>query len=606
MARDRKLLEVQALLYQGVDVNATCPSKGYSAVIAAVYNSDLPMLQLLLKADKVCKSTYFGTPFSVMSAVVSAVYDKPDLGYLENVPGLEGMHVERAEEEENVATSAVGATVAANSDPDPETATGSASDGESGNDAAAAPRVPALPKNPLLETYIPPADQSNPLGRKHNVPDLDRPGRGGMRALHYACQIGDVNIVGALLQAGATREVFNDKLHSPLDVCLANGHIDAANAIRFDPENVSICLAAKHGDWVVMRALLCQGVSINTQRQHMNRAGDAIQYELFTPLLAAVAHGQMEVVRHIVSHPDVDINLANGLNQTALMFASARGDESVVLLLLYHGADRWVLDSGGYIAAAWAESRSRESITVILKHDPARIWIQDVIRNNDFAAVVAMLKQKVDVNLRRFTKHVPNSPDDAAGSGGGGLDDVRHDALGSGTGAAGGGGLTTGAGKSGSRSTGATPVTTPHATSPAVTSQSAPKLGFIPGETPISVACRYGRTDVIALLLKAPGIDVNTADLEGNTPLHHAALKGHEEVVLQLLKSHAFRYARNAAGLTAGGVAKEAGFPLIAAIVDADPKMVHIHDMCDQGDVRMVRTVSVLRVTDFFKSCSDK
>ena len=38
------------------------------------------------------------------------------------------------------------------------------------------------------------------------------------------------------------------------------------------------------GDWLVMRSLMWQGVSINTQRQHLGPKG--VQHELYTPLIA--------------------------------------------------------------------------------------------------------------------------------------------------------------------------------------------------------------------------------------------------------------------------------------------------------------------------------
>jgi ankyrin repeat protein len=62
-------------------------------------------------------------------------------------------------------------------------------------------------------------------------------------------------------------------------------------------------------------------------------------------------------------------------------------------------------------------------------------------------------------------------------------------------------------------------------------------LLFIPGETPLIIACRFGCVEIVSLLLKAPHIDINLADDNGNTPLFHAALKGHEEIVIKLVKT---------------------------------------------------------------------
>jgi ankyrin repeat protein len=519
------------MLYQGVHANAICVTKGYSALIAAVYNSDLPMLKLIIQSDEICKQTYFSTQFSIISAILSIVNGT----------------VDTLEADVELLVNADGIT-----------------EGEVGGYLRS-----IGPNDPVHVSD----DGEIKLVSKRNIVDLDQSGRNGMRALHYASQIGDIRIVGALLQAGAAREVFNDKLHTPLDVSLANDHIEAANAIRFDPERVSICLAAKHGDWTVMSALLCQGVSINTQRNHMSKTGDQLHHELFTPLLAAVAHGQAEVVKRILDVPGVNVNLANSLNQTALMFAAARGDESTVLLLLSRGADRWVLDKQGYIATAWAESRNRDAIAIILKHDPARIWIHDVIRNNDFAATIGMLKQNVDPNLRRMTQLVPHSPATIAGHGKLQMDSV-----------------------SSSKTKTSKPVPAPAPVKAAAGidqhhDRSSNGSGFIHGETPLIVAARYGRLDTIAILLKAPpphAVDQTITDSAGNSALHHATLKGHEEAVLLLLKAHASRHLRNTMGLNPSAVAKSAGFVNIAAIIDADPYTIHIHDMCEQGNMRMV------------------
>lgn len=577
LSRDRRLHDVRSLLLQGVDVNAMCPQKAYTALIAAVYNSDLPMVKLLLRSDELCRNTYFSIQFSILSAIKSAIKGTEELveadaelrvneeGVVEGEPDGYLRRVDNTEKE----------YLSTPNTPTPRKHNRLLRRGA--GDASIQPAATPATAVPAMR-----------FAGKTNTVDLDAAGRNGMRALHYASQIGDIRIVGALLQAGANREVFNNKLHTPLDVCVANGHIAAANAIRFDPERVSICLAAKHGDWAVMQALLCQGVSINTQRNHLNKTTEALQHELYTPLLAAVAHGQHEIVKHILNVPDVDVNLTNLHNQTALMFAAARGDENTVLLLLSRGADRWVLDNQGYIAREWAESRKRDAIVTILKHDPSRVWIHDVIRNNDFNGVIAMLKQKVDVNLRRYTKHVPHSPATTAVAK---LDSVgsppERKAFNTATPDRRRGSAT----KESTKSTASLGAATPGGEE--VLGSSTGSGSFIHGETPLIVAARYNRLDVIAILLKAPApnaADVNLPDSSGNTPLHHAAVKGHEEAVLILLKAHASRHARNLLGLPANLVAKSAGFQHIAAIIEADPYLIHIHDTCQMGDVKMVNS----------------
>lgn len=45
-------------------------------------------------------------------------------------------------------------------------------------------------------------------------------------------------------------------------------------------------------------------------------------------------------------------------------------------------------------------------------------------------------------------------------------------------------------------------------------------------QTPLSYVCSTNLTPILDVLLQMPGIDVNLADKEGNTPLHFAAQSG--------------------------------------------------------------------------------
>jgi hypothetical protein len=63
-----------------------------------------------------------------------------------------------------------------------------------------------------------------------------------------------------LLQNGASREVVNEKNQKPLDIATLKNFLECADVLRYDPVHVPICLAAKHGDWNVLHALLLQGL----------------------------------------------------------------------------------------------------------------------------------------------------------------------------------------------------------------------------------------------------------------------------------------------------------------------------------------------------------
>jgi len=239
----------------------------------------------------------------------------------------------------------------------------------------------------------------------------------------------------------------------------------------------------------------------------------------------------------------IDVNKSNKKGQTALMFCSALGDEDLVLMLLKRGADRWMADSNREVAADWAKKHGHDSIQLLLTHDPTRIYIHELIRQSNFPAVVAMLKQDVDLNHKRFSTalhHAEASP---------------------------------------------TPNGVPRRKSHGEADQS---ITYFHGETPLIVAARHERLDILALLLRAPPIDLNCMDSQRWTALHHAAFMGKEKAVLMLLKAGVSRAIRNTDLLTASSVAKNAGFAQVGGIIDADPYVIHIHDACHAGKMMLV------------------
>ena len=56
------------------------------------------------------------------------------------------------------------------------------------------------------------------------------------------------------------------------------------------------------------------------------------------------------------------------------------------------------------------------------------------------------------------------------------------------------------------------------------------------GQTPLYRAAEKGHKEIVSILLKVEGIDVNQAEEHGETPLWIAVNKGHKEIVSMLLK----------------------------------------------------------------------
>ena len=55
------------------------------------------------------------------------------------------------------------------------------------------------------------------------------------------------------------------------------------------------------------------------------------------------------------------------------------------------------------------------------------------------------------------------------------------------------------------------------------------------GYTPLHVAANYGHIEIARILLKS-GAGVNTADSDGKAPVNLAAVSGHIEIIQQLLR----------------------------------------------------------------------
>ena len=53
------------------------------------------------------------------------------------------------------------------------------------------------------------------------------------------------------------------------------------------------------------------------------------------------------------------------------------------------------------------------------------------------------------------------------------------------------------------------------------------------------IAAYRGKVEVVRLLLSQPGLDINTADNDGDSPLSGAKEKGHTEIVEMLKRAGA-------------------------------------------------------------------
>jgi len=86
------------------------------------------------------------------------------------------------------------------------------------------------------------------------------------------------------------------------------------------------------------------------------------------------------------------------------------------------------------------------------------------------------------------------------------------------------------------------------------------------GSTSLNIASENGHATAVSALLAAPGVDA-----DGDAPLHSASRRGHAKVVAVLLarRPAVAVNPRNAEGRTPLGVARAAGKPAVAALLEA-------------------------------------
>ena len=156
--------------------------------------------------------------------------------------------------------------------------------------------------------------------------DLDQQGKKNLAALHFAAKKKHADVVQVLIDAGADIETQNAKGHSPL------------------------LMASIYGQLTNMMKLVKAGADV--------RATDTRRT---TCLRFAAYHGHTDIVRYLVSLPEVDLNHQGRDNYTALHCAVSRKHADVIQVLIDAGAD---IETKEGHSALLVASRSGELTTV--------------------------------------------------------------------------------------------------------------------------------------------------------------------------------------------------------------------------------------------------
>ncbi len=199
----------------------------------------------------------------------------------------------------------------------------------------------ALDENELtalhLATYLGHVEATSALVA-HGAPLETRSEHGGMTAVLWAAGQGHDDVLGALLEAGASPNAVDDQSRTALHYCASRGHHDA------------------------VRLLLQAGVLV-----------DAISDRRVTALQLAAAEGHVEVVEALCAAGAALDARADAANMTALHGASALGHTAVLKALLAAGANATLLDGSARAPLHHAAERGHaEAVEALLNASSAR------------------------------------------------------------------------------------------------------------------------------------------------------------------------------------------------------------------------------------------
>ena len=223
---------------------------------------------------------------------------------------------------------------------------------------------------------------------------------------------GNLEKVLDLLRRGANVNAKDKNGWTALIHASFKGHLEVAR-ILLNHEGVDVNIKSQRG-WTALIWASSQG-HVEVVRALLNHNGDdvnATDNKGVTALILASEYGHPEVVRALLKHDGLDVNIQDNFGRTALMLASsqmevipdvdwmecfrmqAQGRLQVVRALLNHdGVDVNINNNFGYTALALASMYGKsEVVRALLEHESVDVNFQDTIGNTSWQAVKAMWK----------------------------------------------------------------------------------------------------------------------------------------------------------------------------------------------------------------------
>lgn len=359
----------------------------------------------------------------------------------------------------------------------------------------------------------------------------------GRTPLSLAAEFGHAGVIGALLTAKGDVKSGNDG-RTPLSWAMEKGHEKSVQALL---EQVGVDVNNKDGTGPtpLLWAMDNQYVSlveklIKTERVDMNTKDGHGRTLLFWAV-----ENNSEILVRMLLEIGMDVDGGSDRLSQVLTWAAASGSEKVARILLRKGAKINMRDTEyGQTPLSWAAESGHERVVKLLLAEGAEVDARDTeygrtplswAAENGHAEVVQILLSQRGVNVNSKENESGQTPLSSAAESG--HEDVVKLLL-----------LVKGVNRVTKDNSGRTPLSW------------AAEGGFVPvvkmllegnragnevdskdteyGRTALAWASRNGHEEVVRMLLENGGVDVNSNDRTGRTPMSHARLT----VVRELLE----------------------------------------------------------------------
>ena len=329
--------------------------------------------------------------------------------------------------------------------------------------------------------------------------DVNAITRNNETALKIACEMGNINSINVLLNAGASPHIADTNgdpcLHYALNAGCSKEILQTiishgADMNATTTNNVTALVkAVNNRNMGAINVLLNAGADTNIT----NGDGDTCLHD-------AVTNGNKDVLQLLLNH-GADVNVTNSKNETALMIAYFWGNIDAMNVLLSAGADPNIADANGQtcLHSVVARVSGKEVLQLLINHDAD---VNATNKSNTTALMVACKTGNIDAINELLNAEADTNIVDTNG------------------------------------------YTCLHAAVSATCNKEVLQTLINHGAdvnaadksnvAALMLACEKGNVNAVDILLNA-GADPNIPDTDGNTRLHDTVRHGYNREVLQLL-----------------------------------------------------------------------